>query len=171
MLLSLVIFVLSACKKKNGFDVNDPDVDVFVSQLKNSTYNERETDEKGSPLWLKRPRFRQQHIARLIELSKDTSHIEKFPTNPISSIAPFPHGREYFILGECLLSIVEGIRGYGTLGGYLVDTSRNIPEQLTGVTGGEVLMIGNQYQRWWNSYKDGDWKGNNPLDDTPYQWR
>ena len=47
MLLSLIILVLSACKKE-GFDINNPDVEVFVSQLKNGTYNERETDEKGN---------------------------------------------------------------------------------------------------------------------------
>lgn len=169
MLLSLIILVLSACKKE-GFDINNPDVDVFVSQLKNGTYNERETDEKGNPLWLKMPRFEHKHIARLIELSKDTTHIQEFPTNPISSWRPIPNGRDYFIVGECLLSIVNRISGGHSLSSHLVDTSKNVTDRLKGVTAMEILMISDKYQQWWNNYKDGDWKGNNPLADTPYKW-
>ena len=169
MLLSLSILFLSACKK-NGFDFNNPDVDVFVSQLKNGTYSEHETDEKGKQLWLKMPRFEHKHIARLIELSKDTSHIEKFPTNPVSSRRPHPEGRDYFIVGECLLAVVEIIRENGWLDPYMIDASKDIPERFKGVTGEEILTIRDKYQQWWNSFKDGDWKGNNPLAETPYKW-
>lgn len=169
MLLLLNLLFLSACKKE-GFDINNPDVDVFVSQLKNGTYNERESDEKGNSLWLKMPRFEPKHIARLIELSKDTTHIEKFPTNPISSRTPKPQGRDYFILGECLLAVVEIVRGKGWLDPYMIDTSKDIPERFNGVTGIEILLISDQYRQWWNNYKAGDWKGNNPLAATPYKW-
>ncbi len=156
--------------KKNSFDINNPDVDMFVSQLKSGSYNERETGEDGKPLWLKMPRFQQQHIARLIELSKDTTHIERFPTNPISSRTPFPQGRDYFILGECLLAVVEVVREKGWLDPYMVDTSKEIPERFNGVTGMEILIISDKYKQWWSNYKDGDWKGNSPLTETPYKW-
>ncbi|WP_114789302.1 DUF4943 family protein [Niabella yanshanensis] len=169
LLFSMSFFFLLGCKK-NGFDVNNPDVDLFVSQLKSGSYNEREVGDDGKPLWLKMPRFGHKHVARLIELSKDTARIEKFPTNPISSRRPHPEGRDYFILGECLLAVVEIIREKGWLDPYLIDTSKDIPERFKGVTGVEILMISDQYRQWWSNYKDGDWKGNNPLANTPYKW-
>jgi len=123
ILFTMIGVLLMGCKK-DSFDINNPDVKKFVKQLKSGTYGEYERNEKGERLWLKMPNFRQEHIAALIELSKDTTHIQKFPTNPISSRTPIPQGRDYFILGECLLWIVDGIRGASSLDPYLVDTSK-----------------------------------------------
>ncbi len=169
-ILYTMIGMLFVSCKKDQFDIESPNVGVFVQMLKSETYDAYELNEKGERLWLKMPRFRQGHIASLIELSKDTTHIKSFPTNPISSRTPRPQGRDYFILGECLLWIVEALRGGGSLDPYLIDASKEGVEKYKGVTSTEILMISDKYRQWWNSYKNGDWKGNDPLGSTSYRW-
>ncbi|MBO9594284.1 MAG: DUF4943 family protein [Niabella sp.] len=169
MLFTGVIICLMSCKK-NSFDLNNPDVEKFVQQLKNGSYNQYERNEKGERLWLQMPRFRQEHIEVLIALSRDTSHLQKFPTNPISSRSPRPEGRDYFILGECLLWIVDGIRGASSLVPYLVDTSKGVNEKYKGITTAEILMLSDRYRQWWNEHKNGDWKTNSALTGTSYIW-
>jgi len=169
ILLMGVIMLLTGCKK-DDFDINNPNVEKFVQQLKNGTYNEYERNENGARLWLQMPRFRQEHIAALIELSKDTTHIQKFPTSPISSRSPLPEDRNYFILGECLLWTVDGIRGASSLDPYLIDTSKEQEERFKGITATEILMLSDRYRQWWNENKNGDWKTNSALTGTSYKW-
>ncbi|WP_300597267.1 DUF4943 family protein [Niabella sp.] len=169
MLFTGVLLFFMSCKK-DGFDINHPNVATFVQQLKNGTYNQYELNEKGERLWLQRPTFRQEHIAALITLSKDTTHIQKFPINPWSSHSPYPEGRNYFILGECLLWLVDGVRGASSLDPYLVDTSKEVNERYKGVTTTEILMLSDRYRQWWNEHKNGDWKTNGALTGTSYIW-
>ncbi|MCF3111729.1 DUF4943 domain-containing protein [Niabella sp. CC-SYL272] len=169
ILLAGIIIVLMGCKKER-LDVGNPDVERFVQQLKNGTFNLYERNEKGERLWLQTPRFGPEHIAALIALSKDTTHIQKFPTNPMSSRSPFPEGRNYFILGECLLWLVNGVRGASSLAPYLIDTSKGVNERYKGITSTEILMLSNRYRQWWSEYKNGDWKTNSALSGTSYIW-
>lgn len=167
----LTLFCMSC--EKDEFDINNPDVQKFVQQIKNGTYNCYEKGEKGENLWLQMPKFTKNHIQSLIDFSKDTSHISNFPLNPISSRTPFPYGRDYLILGECLLWTVEGVRndfGYGSLDPYLIDTALNENERFKGLKGTEILIIKDIYKDWWNSYNDKDWKNKNPLENTSYVW-
>ena len=167
----LTLFCISC--EKDEFDINNPDVQKFVQQIKNGTYNSYEKGENGENLWLQMPKFTENHIQSLIDLSKDTTHITNFPLNPISSRFPFSFGRDYYILGECLLWTVEGIRngcGYGSLDPYLIDTSLNENESFMGLKGTEILIIKDIYKDWWNSLKDKDWKNKNPLENTSYVW-
>ncbi|WP_423129004.1 DUF4943 family protein [Gaoshiqia sp. Z1-71] len=159
--------------EKDEFDIDNPDVQKFVQQIKNGTYNSYEKGENGENLWLQMPKFTKSHIQSLIDLSKDTAHISNFPLNPVSSRTPFPYGRDYLILGECLLWTVEGIRndfGYGSLDPYLIDTALNENERFNGLKGTEILMIKDVYSDWWNRLKDKDWKTKNPLENTSYVW-
>jgi hypothetical protein len=165
--LSLFFF---GCER-NEFDPNNPDVVKFVQQLKNGTYNFFEKGENGENLWLIMPKFTKDHIESLIDFSKDTTHINNFPINPISSRKPFPNERDYFILGECLLWTVEGIRngsGFGSLDPYLIDTTSL--EESKGLNGQEILIVRDSYQGWWNNFRDSVWKEMDPLDGTPYKW-
>jgi len=158
---------------KDEFDPNNPDVRKFVQQIKNGTYNCYEKGENGENLWLQMPKFTESHIQSLIDFAKDTAHITSFPFNPVSSRTPFPVGREYCILGECLLWTVEGIRnnyGYGSLDPYLIDTAVIESERFKGLKGTEILIIRDLYKDWWNSYKDKGWKNRNPLENTSYVW-
>jgi hypothetical protein len=165
----LILFCLG-CKKEE-FDPNNPSVETFVQQIKNGTYDSYEKDDNGKKLWPIMPKFTEDDIQTLITLSKDTSHVEIFPINPMSSRTPKPEGRQYFILGECLLWTVEGIRngtGYGSLDPYLLDTTKDSPNK--GVTGKEVLIVRDLYQTWWTSYKNKNWKDRNSLEGQPYRW-
>lgn len=169
-LIALLIFPILSCEKEK-FDLNNPNVEQFVQQLKKGTYIQYEKGENGENLWLLMPKFTKNHIQSLIDFSKDTSHINNFPTNPISSRTPFPNDRDYFILGECLLWTVEGIRngsGFGSLDPYLIDTT--LIEKYKGLKGSGILIIRGSFQVWWNNSKDSDWKEQNPLNGTPYRW-
>lgn len=170
--IPLLILLCVGCEKSN-LDLDNPDVGIFVKQLKNGTFNYYEKGENGENLWLLMPKFTTNHIASLIEFAKDTSHIYNFPTNPFSSRRPYPEGREYFILGECLLWTVEGIRtghGFGSLDPFLIDTALPESVRYKGIKGDEVLIIKDVYKNWWNNFKDDDWKNKNPLDNTSYRW-
>jgi hypothetical protein len=170
--ITILILLCIGCEK-DKFDIDNPDVEIFVKQLKNGTYNCYEKGENGENLWLLMPKFTRSHIQSLIDFSKDTSHITNFPINPISSRRPFPEGREYFILSECLLWTVEGIRngyGYGSLDPFLIDTTMAENERFKGLKSNEILIVRDIYKNWWNNYKDNDWKDINPLGETSYRW-
>lgn len=172
LFIAISILLCSGCEK-DKFDIENPDVSLFVKQLKNGTYDCYEKGETGENLWLLMPKFTRNHIQSLIEFAKDTTLISDFPINPISSRRPFPEGREYFILGECLLWTVEGIRngyGYGSLDPFLIDAGLAESERYKGLKGGEILLVRNIYKIWWDNYKDGDWNDTNPLEETSYRW-
>jgi len=169
LLIILTLFCLSC--EKDEFDPNNPDVEKFVQQLKNGTYDCYEKGENGENLWPLMPKFTKNHIQSLIEFSKDTSQLTNFPVNPISSRTPFPYDRQYFILGECLLWSIEGIRngsGYGSLDPYLIDTLAI--DKYSGLNGKTILKVRDYYENWWLEYKDNDWKNKNPLEGTSYLW-
>jgi hypothetical protein len=169
-ILIILIFLCPGCKK-DEFDPDHPNVVAFVQQIKNGTYNCYEKNDKGQKLWPVMPEFTKDHIQSLLTFANDTSHIAIFPTNPMSSRKPFPVGREYFILGECLLWTVEGIRngnGYGSLDPFLIDSSKAVPT--TGLNGKEILLVRNLYQEWWNDNKNQNWRNTDPLDGKPYRW-
>ncbi|UZR96359.1 DUF4943 family protein [Chondrinema litorale] len=173
-LLFIVVLTLffTSCEK-DEVDINNPDVQKFVQQIKDGTYNHYEKGQNREDLWLQMPNFTKSNIQSLIDFSKDTSHITNFPLNPVSSRKPFPADREYLILGECLLWTVEGIRNdfrYGSLDPYLIDTALNENERFQGLKGTEILIIKDVYNDWWNSLKGKDWKNTNPLENTSYIW-
>ena len=172
LFITLLILLCFGCEKEK-FDIDNPNVAVFVKQLKDGTYDCYEKGETGENLWLLMPKFKANHISSLIEFAKDTSHITGFPINPISSRRPFPEGREYFILGECLLWTVEGIRngyGYGSLDPFLIDTSLDESERYKGLTSNEILLVWGIYKQWWLDYEDNEWQDKNPLEETSYTW-
>lgn len=167
---SLFLFCLGC--EKDTFDPDNPDVRKFVQQIKNGTYDCYEKGENGENLWLIMPKFTKDQIQYLIENARDTSHIPAYPFNPMSSRTPFPVGRPYSLLGECLLWSVEGIRngtGYGSLDPYLIDTTSAI--KYSGLKGSEVLIVRDLYQNWWRSYRTGDWKNMNPLQASKFRWQ
>ncbi len=170
LLLTILTISCISCEKEK-FDLNNPNVEKFVQQLKNGTYKCYEKGENGENLWLLMPKFTKTHVQSLIDFSKDTSHIKDFPVNPISSGVPFPYDRQYIILGECLLWTIEGIRngsGYGSLNPVLYDTT--LIDNYKGLKGFEILMVRDIYQVWWSNYEKSDWKEKNPLHGTPYKW-
>jgi len=171
LLILFVLMILGLACQKDNFNPQKPDVELFVEQLKNGTYNCYEKGEKGENLWLVMPEFKEKHLPKLLELAKDTSHILDFPANPISSRTPRPYGRDYFILGECLLWIVEGIRikhKFPSLDPYLIKISPQFDP--SGLNGEEILSVWGLYNTWWTTNKKGDWQNHNPIEGTIFRW-
>lgn len=167
----LTLFCISC--EKDEFDLDHPNVEKFVQQIKSGTYNNYERGENGENLWPQMPKFTEKHIPSLIDFSKDTSHITIFPHNPFSSRWGFLPDKKYYILGECLLWTVEGIRngrGYGSLTPYLLDTALIESERYQGINGDDVLIVRDIYEDWWNNFKDKDWKNKDPLENTSFTW-
>jgi hypothetical protein len=170
-LLAIIFFFAFISCQKERFDVQNPDVDLFVKQLKAGDYHCYHKNEEGENLWLLMPGFRDVNIPALLKYASDTAVISDFPVNPMSSRRPFPPDREYFILAECLLWTIEGIRngtGFGSLDPYLVRAEWPDNQEL--VKGTEILVVRQHYQEWWSDYKNGDWKSANPLKDADYRW-
>ena len=158
---------------KGELDIHNPDVELFVQMLKDGTYDDFEKGETGENLWLIMPEFTEDHIDALLDKARDTTHISDCPVNPISSRMPHPEGRDYFILSECLLGVVEGIRnggGYGSLDPYLIDNSKDETIRYKGLSGQEILDVRDMYESWWSANKDGDWESVDPLGDSSLRW-
>jgi hypothetical protein len=171
LLKYIVLSVFCFACQKDNFNLSNPDVDLFVAQLKNGSYDCYKKGDDGGNLWLLMPEFNERHIPELLKFAKDTTHIFKFPVNPVSSLSPFPYGRDYFILGECLLSIIEGIRKgvtFPSLAPYL----RVINPELdtSGLNGEEILQVWELYNSWWESNRNSDWQNHDPLTGTNFKW-
>lgn len=168
--LIIAILLCNGCEK-DEFNPENPDVALFVKKLKTGTYTHFERNEKGELLWLKMPEFKKEDIPILIVFSKDTSYIKAFPINPQSSKTPYLKDHDFFILGECLLWTVEGIRNgsrYGSLIPCLTNSSSNQPYK--GLTGPEILEVSELYKNWWSSNWNDEWQDKNPLEGTLFRW-
>ncbi len=143
-ILSSLWLVLVSCQKED-FDLNDPDVDQFVSILKQGNY----FDEVGNEL----PDFTMTHVERLLIYSKDTSIIEEFPTNPITSFYTVPK-----ILNECLFWTIDGIRfqnKYPSLEPVLIDTLSYFEDDgYIRLSGETLLEIADIYLEWYEEYQN-----------------
>ena len=162
-LLILSLISLISCSK-NAFDINDPDVDEFVSIVKNGNY----FIEVGYEL----PNFSLEHIAGLLHYSKDTSWIEEFPSNPLSSRYTMPK-----ILNECIFWIIDGIRysnKYPSLEPCLRDTSDfSETEGYSRLSGRELIDVADLYLDWYDAYKTNhseDIRTKNIFKNTSYRW-
>lgn len=170
----LTLFCIS-CEKDN-FDIENPDVDKFVQQIKNFTYDKYELGENGEKLWTIMPNFKREDIPLLLKYSHDTTLVspwEHLPINPVSSIPPYRivEGETYIMLGEYLLWCVEGIieeKDFASLTPILINQSYTTEKRLNGK---EILEVSKLYQDWWEEYGQTENTNNLPLDGTIYQWR
>lgn len=80
---------------KETLDYNNPDVDLFVKQLKSGTYNTK--NEKGI---VEVPHFTEEDIPELLAYAEDLSVIPAFPSVYNSNSGKIR-------LGECILWTVE----------------------------------------------------------------
>lgn len=171
---ALILFCMSC--EKDDFNVDNPDMEQFVQQLKNGTYDKYELGENGEKLWTIMPNFKKEHISLLIDLAKDTSLVypcEHFPTNPVSSILPYRinDNKECIMIGEYLLWCVEGIiegRDFASLTPILINQNYSEEKNLDGR---EILEVRRLYQDWWEEHKQTTNTDKGPLEETNYRWR
>ena len=164
-IISLSLFWLmgTSCHK-DEFDAKSPDVDQFVGILISGDYFEK----VGYDL----PDFSDKHIEQLLFYLNDTTRLDEFPSNPVSSKYTNPK-----ILCECLLWTIDGIR-FGSkcpsLEPCLIDTSTY--SDLKGyprVSGKKLIEISNLYINWYNEYKKNPTetlKKKNLFENTPFKW-
>ncbi len=164
-ILALLFALLSlASCETDDFDVKNPNVDQFVIVLKKGNY----FSEVGYQL----PDFNDKHIGNLLDYVNDTSIVNEFPTNPVSS-----KYTALKILSECIMWTIDGIRlgnKYPSLEPCLVDTTTY--SELHGyarMSGQELLKISKLYINWYNEYKQNpttELLKKNLFENTPYRW-
>lgn len=156
LLLALVAtFCFAGCSEEQ-VDLYDPDVKLFVKQLKSGTYN-----TKNMAGIVQVPEFSPKHIPQLLSYMDDMTEIPSFPLPTISSQYG---GRAR--LGECMLWIVEAIRlGYPpSLGCKLVYKDAEDYEGIYFLTNSEVQEVVSLYRDWWEKVEKA-----NPIE-AMYLW-
>lgn len=172
--VALAIFSLSC--EKDDFDIDNPDVEQFVQQIKNGTYNNYALGENGEKLWAIMPAFEKKHIPLLIQFAEDTSIVSPcghFPVNPASSIPAYrvSENKASIMIGEYLLWCLQGIieeKDFASLTPILLDLNSRVEKRLSG---GEILEVRTHYQDWWEKYRQAHYTEELPLDRTTYIWR
>lgn len=140
----LLCLVLTSCGEE-VLDYNDPDVELFVKQLKSGKYA-LQTPEGETVM----PKFATEDIGELLKYAQDISVIPSFPLAPVSYSAG---GK--LRLGECLLWTVETIRlGHNaSMGCKMVHTDAENYEGIYFLTDEEVRDAAARYARWWEGRK------------------
>lgn len=149
-------------------DYHNPDVKVFVKQLKSGTYN-----TKNANGIVEVPLFTSKHIPQLLRYTEDMTEIPSFPLSSISS-----HFGGKARLGECMLWIIEGIRlGYSpSLGCKLLHRNADGYEGIYFLTNEEVLKAAVLYRLWWETVESPDQHSFinlwivDPLATSDYRW-
>ena len=166
MLMSLAMTWVSCTDE--ALDIENPDVDLFVKQLKAGTLAVNE--ETGTVLM---PHFSTKDIDALLDYAEDLSEIPSFPLAPVSYLAG---GKPR--LGECILWMVESIRlgQNASLGYRLVHKDAINYEGIYFLNDDEVLDAAAHYRRWWNASNHSGGLSvlgsseNEPLATSNYMW-
>lgn len=165
--IALFGILLTSCSEAE-LDYNNPDVKVFVEQLKQGDFQVQSAD--GEPPM---PKFKVEDIGELLEYADDLSVIPSFPLAPVSYSAG---GK--LRLGECLLWTVETIRlGHiASMGCKIVHVGAENYEGIYFLSDEEVQDAVARYRHWWENRKyprtmwtiDPCW--NEPLCGSGYMW-
>lgn len=163
----LFVFVMMGCSD-DTLDYHNPDVRLFVKQLKSGTYN-----TKNANGIVEIPLFTSKHIPQLLKYTEDLTEIPSFPLPSISS----QFGGKAR-LGECMLWIIEGIRlgHYPSLGCKLLHRDAENYEGIYFLTNEEVLEVATLYRLWWEKVENPDsWSsvavwGIDPIVLSDYRW-
>ncbi|KAA6311957.1 hypothetical protein EZS27_037021 [termite gut metagenome] len=167
LLTALAIVALGSCSEET-LDYNNPDVKLFVKQLKAGTYNTK------NPLGIVEvPLFDREDIPELLRYSGDLTKIASFPPPSISS-----YGGGEARLGECMLWIVETTRigQFASLGCKLVYADADNYEGIYFLSDEEVLEVSALYQKWWEKveapppYSSVNPYTADPLWNSNYRW-
>lgn len=146
MLALLFFFSLSfvSCTEE-ALDYNNPDVDLFVKQLKGGKYLVESPEGLNTV-----PRFTVDDIEGLLKYAEDLTVIPSFPLAPVSYSAG---GK--LRLGECILWTVETIRlgQNASMGCKMVHVDAENYEGIYFLSDDEVLDAAARYRRWWEGRK------------------
>lgn len=161
----LVVFAFTNCSEET-LDYNNPDVGLFVKQLKAGSYHTK--NDKGV---VEVPHFTEKDIPELLSYAENLDVIPAFP-----SVYNTNSGK--IRLGECILWVVEGIRlGFpASMGCKMVEANAGNYEAIYFLSDAEVLDAAARYRRWWENrqYPRTAWTidpcYNEPLCGSGYRW-
>lgn len=142
LFIAFAVFACTGCSSEE-LDYNNPDVELFVKQLKAGTYNMK--NEKGV---VEIPHFNEKDIPELLKYTEDLTLIPSFPTVYITSSGKIR-------LGECMLWVIESLRlGFpASFGGKMVQVNAENYEAIYFLSDDEVLDAAACYRRWWEGRK------------------
>ncbi|NCC10303.1 MAG: DUF4943 domain-containing protein [Bacteroidia bacterium] len=164
-LVALLALLVASCGKEE-LDFNNPDVELFVKQLKAGTYKGK--NEKGV---VEVPLFTEKDIPDLLKYTEDVTVISSFP-----SVYNTNSGK--IRLSECMMWVIEKIRR-GTppsLGCKMVLVGAENYEPTYFLSDKEVLDAAAFYRRWWENrqYPRTAWTidpcYDDPLCGSGYRW-
>lgn len=166
MLLSLACTWVSC--SDDTLDMENPDVDLFVKQLKAGSLAVNE--ETGTVVM---PQFTTDDIEALLYYAEDLTEIPSFPLAPVSYLAG---GKPR--LAECVLWVIESIRTgqNASLGYRMVHKDAVNYEGIYFLSDDELLDAAAHYRRWWTHAKHTggltvfDTVCDEPLAGTDYRW-
>ena len=162
-----MLFVVTSCTEET-VDYYNPEVKIFVKQLKAGTYNTK--NEKGTVVV---PLFNYRHIPELLKFADDMTEIPSFPLPSI----PSQYGGKPR-LGECVLWVIETIRigQPASMGCKLVHKDALNYEGIYFLTSEQVLEAALLYREWWRKIDIQDsnsllryWPFD-PLAESNYRW-
>lgn len=142
LMTAFAVFACTGCSNEE-LDYDNPDVELFVKQLKAGTYNMK--NEKGV---VEVPHFAEKDIPELLKYTEDLTLIPSFPT-------VYSTNSGKIRLGECMLWVVESVRlGFpASFGGKMVQANAENYEAIYFLSDDEVLDAATCYRRWWEGRK------------------
>lgn len=163
----LSLFVIGGCSEEI-LDYNNPEVKLFVKQLKAGTYNT--TNEAGI---VEVPNFSRRHIPELLKYIEDTSEIPSFP---LTASSPQFGGKPR--LGECVMWIIESIRlkHNPSMGCKLVTKNAESYDGIYFLSNEQLLEAAMLYRNWWEKVENpgslwwSDLWVSDPLLGSSYRW-
>lgn len=144
MVLLFLTLSFASCTKET-LDYNNPDVALFVKQLKSGDYSAESPEGLNSI-----PLFTVNDIESLLKYAEDLTVIPSFPLAPVSYSAG---GK--LRLGECILWTIETIRlgQNASMGCKMVHADAENYEGIYFLSDEEVLDAATRYRRWWENRK------------------
>jgi hypothetical protein len=145
--LAILLALTLSCTgcSKETLDYNDPEVALFVKQLKEGKYN-TESPEGLTVM----PHFTMEDIGDLLPYTDDLTVIPSFPLAPVSYSAG---GK--LRLGECILWTIESIRlgQNASMGCKMVHLDADNYEGIYFLSDEEVRDAAARYRHWWENRK------------------
>ncbi len=162
----LVLFVQCTQEESNAY--KNPDVKIFVQQLKSDRYN-----TEGPSGVIELPAFKKSDISVLLFYAKDHTPLKRFPVNP-ASIADCRGYR----LSQCLLWTIEKTRrgSYPSDAPVLVKKNSLTGETVPVTDMNEISEVWEIYNDWWTKVeRESDILSVsvyhlNPLEGSIYMW-
>lgn len=157
------LIILCGCDGYNRNFYKDPDVDLFIKQLKDGTFG-RTFEYSNTEL----PDFERKHIPALLNYINDMTPVYNYPM-----ARPSLSGSTRWI-AEGVLWTIDGIRlgrKYPCNMGILARENNNLP-----TTEEDIKEVAALYIAWWDGELTPDDKIRNiflddPLKDTGYYWK